>query len=132
MELLTTREEWEKECTRTTWKPRMHFTDCNDTVTTAGITSIQKGGGLGCSCSGAVAWPQRIEDFLALIAGRPMELLTTREEWAKDCTGATWKPTKRCTDCNNTGTTTSINRIQQGGGLGCLRCFNKTESKLFG
>ena len=40
------------------------------------------------------------------------------EVGAASRTGAAWKPRMPCIDCNDTLTTTSINSIQQGQGLG--------------
>ena len=99
IKLLTTREDWESECTGAAWCPRMRCSKCEGEVTSLCINRIQQGRGLGCKCSSTQLWSQRYDEFVAMVEGRDIKLLTTREDWGSECTGAAWCPRMRCSKC---------------------------------
>ena len=57
------------------------------------------------------------------------EVLTTEDEWVKECDGNMYCPKLRCVKCGDVVTSTSIANLTQGQGIGCS-CRKRTEGKL--
>jgi hypothetical protein len=120
-EVATTEEEWVEQCTGANWCPKLQCTKCKEEVTTTYIASLTQGGGAGCSCNSTHAkhWRNRRDEAVAIGREREFEVVTTEEEWMKDCTGNHWCPRLSCTACKEEVTSTCIANLAKGGGVGC-------------
>ena len=127
--LLTTTEEWEYECPGAHFKPRIQC-KCGEIVLTTSLTVLQTKQRIGCpACNVTLnTWSGR-RDELAAYLPKGCVLLTTPEEWLQNCTNCYFRPRIRCV-CGEIVTTSNINNLQQGGGIGCTQCRHKTEGKL--
>jgi len=127
----TTEGEREEKGHGHSWCPTVTCLNCNDEVTTTSIANLQQRGGIGCRCKSNQLkhWRERRDEVVEKGRENNFRVETTEEEWREKCHGAYWCPTVTCLNCEVEVTTTSINSLQQGGGIGCA-CRNKTETKL--
>ena len=130
-EVLTTEEEWINECSGENYCPKFKCFECDEEVTSTYITTLQRGRGIGCRCNWDLLnhWRHRHAEVVAMGEERGFEVLTTEEEWVDECSGGNYCPKFKCLKCEEVVTSTRINSLQQGGGIGCS-CHNKTEAKL--
>jgi len=127
----TTEEEWATECDGQKYRPKLRCVECGEVVTSTSITSLQSGQGIGCRCHSTMAnhWRHRRPEVVAWGERDRFEVETTEEEWAAECDGCNYCPKLRCLECGVPVTSTSIDSLQRGQGIGC-RCKHKTEAKL--
>ena len=94
---------------------------CREVVTSTRINNIQRGQRVGCTCNSTQAnhWRHRRSEVVEMGTARGFEVVTTESEWIRLCNGSTYCPLLRCTTCNETVTSTCIDRLQQGHGVGC-------------
>ena len=132
--VVTTREEWKRDCTDNRYCPSLQCIDCGEPVTTTRLTNLQQGQ-KGCSCHNNLAdanmWVNKYDTVVEMGVSGRFKVITTREEWKRDCTNIKCCPTLQCLDCDKIVTTTCLANLQQDQGLGC-GCRNKTEAKLAG
>lgn len=128
-ELLTTTEDWYEKCTGCNWCPVIRCIKHDIVVDMTSITSLQQGGGIPCPKCVPGNWKHRYSEFCSIVP-RGFELLTPEDEWMVFCTGATYCPTFRCIAHGTIIDSTCIASLQQGGGVGCPKCRNKTEAVL--
>ena len=131
-EVLTTKEEWHRDCHGRTYCPKLRCVICKEEVTSTCVSSLQQGQGIGCGCHSTHAnhWRDRRPEIVAKGAnGGNYEVLTTKEEWHRDCHGKMYCPKLQCVKCKEVVTSTCIHNLQQGHGIGC-GCRNRTEKKL--
>ena len=126
------RVEWHAQCTGAKFKPRIRCLKCGFHVTSTAISNIQQGRGVGCPNCVAILnpWHNRYSEAQALVRAAGGVLDMSQDEWRSECTGVDFKPRIRCSKCQFLVTSTHINSMRQGQGLGCL-CRNKTEGRLF-
>ena len=127
-----TEKEWRKRKFGTLLsKPPVRHRVCKEIVTSTCIGNLQQGQSIGCSCNSnrAKHWRHRRSEGVAMGSERGFEVLTTEEEWVKECDGAYYCPTLKCVECKEVVTHTIINHLQQGHSIGC-GCLNKTEGRL--
>ena len=130
LKLRTSSDEWAKNCTSCSFKPAIECTLCGQICHGTMINSIQQGTGIDCACNPHRPWSGRMDEFVVLLELKSLKLITTIDEWAKNCTGCEFKPTIECTVCGQICNGSRIGHINQGGGIDCA-CINKTEGKLF-
>ncbi|XRB20174.1 hypothetical protein RI054_23g100210 [Pseudoscourfieldia marina] len=130
-EVVTTQDEWMKECDGSKYRPTLRCLECNAVVTSTTVNSMQQQGCIGCACKSnrAKHWRNRRSEIIEIGRKRNFEVVTTQDEWMKECDGCYYRPTIRCLECNAVVTSTTVNNMQQQGFLGCA-CNNKTEGKL--
>ena len=131
-EVVATENEWIQTCDGNRYFPTLRCTACGETVTSTCLYSLQQGQGVGCTCNSTHAshWRNRRSEVVEWGRQRNFEVVTTEEEWIQTCDGNTYYPSLRCTACNELVTSTCISSLQQGQGIGCNGCRNKTESLL--
>ena len=129
-----TREEWCKRKFVNKSKPAIRHS-CGQVIQTTKVSNIQVGQGVGCPCVAASLnpWRDRYAEFVEMVpSGYTLQL--SEDKWKIQCTGALWCPPLRCGVHKSTTTTTSINTIQQGKGVGCVQCVpllaRKTEAAV--
>ena len=131
--VLTPQEKWVTECTGNEWCPELLCLECNEQVSSTRLANLQRGGSIGCRCNNNNAesnmWKNRRPEIAEIGVERNFKVVTTEEDWVTNCTGTLWCPELLCLECNENVTTTCLNSLQQGNGIGC-RCKNKTEKKL--
>lgn len=132
-ELVTTPEEWKRECTGAFYCPKLKCIKCNEFVSKTTLNNMQQGTRIGCRCHSnnakANMWVNRRDELVELGRNVGFEVVTTEEEWKRDCTNAHYYPTLKCLNCNELVKTTQVNHLQNGTGIGC-GCRNKTETKV--
>lgn len=128
-EVVTSDEDWIRKCNGVKYCPFLRCTTCKQTVTTTSINNLRQGGGVGCTCNSTQSkhWRNRRSEVVEMGTARGFEVVTTESEWIQLCNGATYYPLLRCTTCNETVTSTCIDRLQQGKGVGCT--CNRTYAK---
>ena len=98
---------------------------------TSVISNISKGQGVACpGCHSRFnQWKDRYDEFVQKHVPEAAELVTTKLEWKKNCTGAFFKPTFKCLLHPEVGliTTTKINDLVTGKqtGVGCKLCAGR-------
>ncbi len=129
-EVLTPEEEWHRDCHGHAYCPELRCVICKEEVTSTCVASLHRGQGIGCGCHSSQAnhWRDRRPEIVTKGVGN-YEVLTPEEEWHRDCHGRTYCPKFRCVKCKEVVTSTCVNSLQQGGGIGC-GCRNRTEKKL--
>ena len=131
--VVTTREEWKRDCTSNRYCPELECMDCNEPVTTSSLNNLQKGHRIGCSCHNPHAeanlWVNRRPETVEMGQKDDYIVVTTPEEWKRDCTSNRYCPKFKCLKCNQPVESTSLASLQQGRGIGC-GCRNKTEAKV--
>ena len=89
--VVTTREEWKRDCTSNQYCPLLECMDCNEPVTTTSLNSLQSGKRIGCSCHNSRAesnmWVNRRPETVEMGQKDDYSVVTTPEEWKRDCTG---------------------------------------------
>ena len=120
-----TEKEWRRRNFGAFSKPPVRHRACGDVVTSTSVTSLQSGQGIGCRCHSNHAnhWRHRRPEVVAWGAKRGFEVETTEEEWAAECDGNNYRPKLRCVECGEVVTSTSVNSLRQGQGIGC-RCHS--------
>ena len=131
-EVVTSEEEWLETCNGKDYCPTLRCTVCKEVVTSTCINSLRQGQGVGCTCNSNHAnhWRHRRSEVVELGTTRNFEVVTSEEEWLETCNGKDYRPLLRCTVCKEVVTSTCINKLQQGNGIGCNGCRNKTEGIL--
>ena len=131
-EVVTTEEDWIETCDGRVYCPTLRCTVCKEVVKSTSISSLQHGHGVGCTCNSTHAnhWRHRRSEVVEMGKARNFEVVTTEEDWIETCDGSTYYPSLRCTACNEPVTSTCISSLQQGQGIGCSGCRNKTEGLL--
>jgi len=112
---------------------------CGEVVDTTRINELQMGRGLGCKACKRQAsthdadksYMGRRDEVEAAGEARGFDLLTTVEEWPMVYTNVHFKPTWRCRTHSSIITTTSINNLMRGRGIGCLRCMTQIDHWRF-
>ena len=118
-----TPREWMQMGMKNTSKPPIKHTECGEVVETTSLSNLQKGHRIGCSCHNTKAeanlWVNKYDDAVEMGKKGDYIVVTTPEEWKRDCTGIHYCPTLECMDCNEPVTTTSLHSLQQGHRIGC-------------
>ena len=128
-DVATTEKEWIDECSGCDWCPKLLCLKCKEKVQTTSIRNLQQGRGVGCTCD-SVHWRSRRPEAVVLGKNSFFDVATTEKEWIDECSGCDWCPKLLCLKCKEKVQTTSIRNLQQGRGVGCKGCRNKTEAKL--
>lgn len=126
--LQLTQEEWKVRCTGAHWCPAIHCNKHGTTSTTTQISDVQQGHGVGCvNCVSALQpWSDRYAEFVALMPdGYTLQL--SENEWKDKCTGFNFCPPVLCKLHIITTSSTTINSIQGGRGVGCPKCVPKLD-----
>ena len=125
--VITTPEEWKRDCSGRFCCPKFKCLECDETVTTTQLNSLQKGQNIGCRCHNTNAeenkWANRRDEIVEMGKKGGFVVITAPEEWKRDCTGCFYCPTFKCMDCDETVTTTQLSSLKQGHNIGC-RCHN--------
>lgn len=96
-ELQTTEQTWIIHCTGSNYCPVIRCI-AHDTLITTTCIYNARAGHMGCpqchpTCN---LWRDRYDEFVERTRERSFTLVTTREEWRRDCTNNTWCPKVRC------------------------------------
>ena len=128
-------DEWKVQCTGSQWCPPILCIMHDTITTTTTVSSIKQGNGVGClkCCHVLDFWKDRYSEFVEILpSGYTVQI--TEDEWQRQCDGAKFCPPIRCNAHGTTTTTTAINMIQQGHGVGCIQCVpllaRKTEATV--
>ena len=74
-------------------------------------------------------WVNRRPETVEMGQKDDYSVVTTPEDWKRDCTGKDYCPKLKCLKCNQPVESTSLAHLQQGQGINC-GCRNKTEAKV--
>jgi hypothetical protein len=120
-EVVTDADTWQRECTGIKWCPLLRCLTCKELVDTTTVNSQTQGTHAGCSCHSHHArhWRDRREEVVAFGRERGFEVLTSEEDWLRECDGNQWHPTLRCTTCDDVVTSTALLPLLRGGNAGC-------------
>ena len=125
-EMAESRSDYERDCTGCYYKPllRCKVTDCNVVFRGANLNNMDRGQGVGCPGCNPQPWKNRYEEACSLVSKRGAEMVESRTDFERDCTGVEYKPLLRCTDkdCNLKFRAACLDSMQQGGGAGCPSC----------
>ena len=112
-------------------KPPVRHSTCDEVVTSTRVNHLQQGQGIGCGCNWNMAkhWRHRRWEVVQWGKERGFEVVTTEVDWEDKCVGVYYCPKLRCVECDEVVTSTTVNHLQQGQGIGCS-CRKKTEAKL--
>ena len=131
-----TKPEWAKRGVLGVSKPAIkHVGGCGETVTTTCLNSLQQGRGIGCKCRKSSAesnlWVNRRPEVVDIADRQDADVLTPPKQWARECKGCHYCPTFYCRKCKETVTTTCLNNLQKGHGIGCKCRRSNAESNLW-
>jgi len=118
-EVVTSEEDWVERCDGNSFCPTLRCLVCNEIVTSTCITNVQQGQGVGCTCNHANHWRHRRSEVVEIGKARNFEVVTSEEEWLENCNGSSYCPTLRCLVCTEVVTSTCIDSLQKGHGVGC-------------
>ena len=121
--------EWEKRTYKAKSKVPVLHLKCGETTKKTSINNLKMGRCVGCTCD-SVHWRSRRPEAVVLGKNSFFDVATTEKEWIDECSGCDWCPKLLCLKCKEKVQTTSIRNLQQGRGVGCKGCRNKTEAKL--
>ena len=117
-----TREEWcKRKFLAKSTPPIRHM--CGRINSTTWINTVRSGIRPGCPCTSVKLnpWSERYTEFVSMLReGYVLEL--TENDWREQCIGNKFCPPIRCITHGTITTTTSIDAIQRGCGVGCLQC----------
>ena len=126
-------DEWKIQCVSAHWCPPIRCNAHGITTSSTNVNTIQQGGSIDCPKCVSCHWVDRYAEFVALLPDWNT-LQLSEEEWKEQCVSAHWCPPIRCNIHGITTNSTNINNIQQGGSIGCPKCFpllaRKTEAAV--
>ena len=119
-----TPKEWCKRKFTARSTPPVKHLKCGTVTTTTRINSLANGCGIGCTaCVDHMnPWVNRYDRAHELIDKAGGILDMTRDEWKEQCKNCDFKPRIKCKACGTVVTTTKINSLDQGHGIGCTKC----------
>ena len=126
-ELLVTKEDWKASCTGKSFAPPIRCLKHNIVVRTSTLSNLLKGQSLGCErcLPSLVRWKDRFDEVEALILANGGKLLHTKDEWKSLCHGNEFRPKIMCLKHGDIVQTTRIAGLQQGQGIGCIKCISQ-------
>jgi len=130
--LRTSEKDWKRDCNGNTYCPTFWCTEHKIEITSTSISNLTQDRGVGCpQCIGQMHWRNRFDEFKDEYVPKDFVLRTTEAEWKRDCNDKYYCPTLWCVEHEIEITSTCINNLKRGQGVGCQKCRNKTEAKLY-
>jgi hypothetical protein len=128
-------EEWKRDCFGRHYCPEFECLKCNQTVNTTSLASMHQGHSIGCSCRNTHAeanlWVNKRDVVVEWGKKDGYEVVTSPEEWKRDCFGRGYCPEFECLKCHEPVRTTSLTNLQQGHGIGCSCRNTHAEANLW-
>jgi hypothetical protein len=128
-----TQSEWLQMGVKNVSKPPIKHTECGQVVETSALNDLQKGNMIGCRCHYPHAeenmWKNRYGDAVEMAKKGRFVVVTSQEDWKRDCTNKDYCPTFKCMECGDTTTKTSLSNMQQSGRIGCGCCHNTSAEQ---
>jgi len=132
--VLTSPEDWVRDCTGRGWCPRLQCLKCNEEVTSTKLNSLDQGQYIGCRCNNTNAnanlWKHRRPEIIQIGVERGFRVLTSSKDWIRDCTGKDWSPLFQCLTCEEKISMT-ISKLDQRRSIGCRCTSTKAEANLW-
>ena len=124
----TSADDWVANCTGAHWKPTLECVECEEIVTTTQLAGLQQNQ-IGCRCHSnhAINWGHRHGEMVEIADNYNFDIVTTHDEWFRNCKNIKYRPTVRCRQCKEEHSNATINQIQKEGPT-CGRCNQQSYS----